>query len=102
MYEWIQKENRLPSPWPAFRPEVPEHAIEVYEIMRKCWSEVPAERPSFESLEEQFGSLISSQDQQMAERAIALERSVYAQVRRDLGPPQGYSQLRRDTRSQAP
>ena len=70
--------------------------------MRKCWSEVPAERPSFESLEEQFGSLISSQDQQMAERAIAQERSVYAQVRRDLGPPQGYTQLRRDTRSQAP
>ena len=66
--------------------------------MMKCWSEVPEERPSFKSLEDQFRNLISVQDQQLAERAVEQERSVYAQVRRDVGPPlppPGYSQLRR-------
>ena len=29
---WVQSGGRLPSPWPAFRPSVPSHAQEVFEV----------------------------------------------------------------------
>ena len=57
---FLQTGHRLHSPWSHLEPLDANGAVatEMYQIMCRCWSLIPAKRPSFQELSRSFQKLI--------------------------------------------